>query len=295
MPLPAPPHIEDFFERGSGLKLLLRGHPYDFVDTYAVLRHAYGYRGHHVNLGFWDDGLLAPAGYEDAGARLLRWVCARGGLQPGARVLDVGSGLGQAAVDLLQQHGAREVVGININARQLRFANALAAAAGCADRVSHHQVDACTSIEASVSRQAFDAVFAVECVGHFKDPDGFLRGVRHALAPGGVFVCCMNVARAPVTPSLRTMLRATYGFVPATMDLWRTRLQSHGLSVVEHGDITDAVLARGTAFARTRLRDEAVQAALPALTRALVHGQLAITARAVAAGSLGYAWLVARA
>ena len=278
---PPSPHIEDFFERGSAAKLLLRGHPYDFADTYAVLRHAYGYRGHHVNLGLWDEAMVANSGDIDAGTRLVRWLWTKSGLPRGARVLDVGSGLGQAAIDLVGVHGAREVVGLNINARQLRFAHALA-------------VDACSEIETSISAHGFDAAFAVESVGHFHDPSGFLRGLRHALVPGGVFVCCMNVARGPMPASMRAMLRVTYGFVPASLDAWRARLQSHGLSVVGGGDITDAVLGRGTAWARARLRDDGVRAAIAPLTRALVQGQLAITARAVQQGSLGYAWLVAR-
>lgn len=290
----SPPRLEHFFEQGSALKLVLRGHPYDFVNTYQVLRDAYGYRSHYVNLGFWRAELVDESAAMDPGTRLVRFLMERSGAARGGRVLDVGSGLGQGALDLQSWLDAEKVVGINVNPRQLAFANALATHEGKAARVHHQHTDACADLGSTLGVGSFDAAFAVECVGHFPTPPRFFQGLRAVLAPGAPFVCCLNIAKERLPLPFRAMVRMSYGFVPRPLPFWLEMLAASGFTLVEHGDITDAVLRDGVAAVRARLSDPELRARLPALTAALVGRQLVLTASAVERGSLGYCWIVAR-
>lgn len=297
----APPRLEDHFERGTALALLARGHPYDFVETYALLRTAYGYTSSAANLGLWRAWPGAVDGAVDPGQRLVELLVERAlagshrsDLLGTLDVLDVGSGLGQAALDLAQRFPAAQVRGANINARQLAFANALAASHGLSARVRHDRVDACGGLVPAFGAGAFDLITAVECVGHFTDPSRFLTDVRALLRPGAVFVCCMNVARGTLPVALRALLRASYGFVPEAVAAWRARCASAGLDVVEELDLTDDVLARGTAQVRERLQLREVREAIPFAARTLVRAQLAVVQRAVTEGALGYAAFVVR-
>jgi SAM-dependent methyltransferase len=134
----------------------------------------------------------------------------------------------------------------------------------------------------------------VECIGHFAQPARFLADLRTVLRPGGVFVCCMNVATAPLPLSLRTVLSATYGFVPRPLPAWRALAQDAGFEAVGEGDLTQAVLVEGIAHVRVRLQRQEVQRSVPFAARALVRAQLEVAAAAVHRGALGYAWLVVR-
>src|SRR5687767_8460063 len=94
------PSLERHFVKGSFLGLVRRGHPYDFVETYRAVQVLYGYRAWYVNLGLWTHG----AETEEPGRALAMRVAEALALLPDEHVVDVGSGLGQAAVDLVRRH-----------------------------------------------------------------------------------------------------------------------------------------------------------------------------------------------
>ncbi len=290
----AAPQLADYFVRGTALGLIARRHPYDFIETYDVLQRAYGYRSRYVNLGLWRPSLVEDGDALDPGERLVRFLCARSGVRGARRVLDAGSGLGQGAIDLLRWLDAARVDGVNVNERQIAFANALARTGSVEDRVVHARADACSELPGRFGDDAFDAVFAVECVGHFQRPQQFLADVRRILQPGGVFVCCLNVATGPLPIGMRAMLKTTYGFVPRPRAFWTDALADAGLTVTDEGDLTDAVLQDGAAAVLARLQEDEVRRALPGLTVALVERQLRLVIDAVARGRLGYTWIVAR-
>ena len=50
------PDLDRHFIRGSLFGLLMRGHPYDFADTYRAMQAIHGYRAFYVNLGLWPAG-----------------------------------------------------------------------------------------------------------------------------------------------------------------------------------------------------------------------------------------------
>lgn len=229
--------LADYFERGSLLKTLRKRHPYDFVETYELLRHLYGYDKFYVNLGYWKDGLqTTEAGYE-----LVRFLAGRMDLGTGSSLIDAGAGMGQAAVDLAKDYELRHITGININERQVRFANDLRDEASLGNTINHICGDA-SEVPHTLDKEAYDFAMAVECIGHFPSAERFLAGVSDALVPRGRMVFCLNIAKEKPSFFERLMMKISYGFIPQPAGVWTDRIAAAKFKVVDHGDITSTVL-----------------------------------------------------
>jgi SAM-dependent methyltransferase len=278
--IPSASAYERHFERASLWGLLRRGHPYDFRETYDVVRELYGYHAHYVNLGRWDDPGAEPG-------RALAFAVTDGlDLRGGDAVVEVGSGLGQAAVDLATSRGVA-VVGLNPNRRQVAFATELAREVGVADRVTFEADDAATAL-ARRPEGSVDGVLAVECVGHLPDPALFLGQARRVLRPGRRLAFCGSFATGPLGVGERAIARATFGFVPASEAVWRDRLDAAGFVDVAVDDWTDVVLRPNLA----RLHGDALRPVPPA-ARWLVRRLIRATDAAVRDGRLIYGCFVA--
>ncbi|MBA4067777.1 MAG: SAM-dependent methyltransferase [Isosphaera sp.] len=140
--------------------------------------------GRHVHWGWWPDPAAADGTAEDYGAaaeRLCRKVCAAAGVTDGLRVLDVGCGLGGTVASLNERFTGLDLVGLNLDPRQLaRAAEAVRPANG--NRIRWVEADACALPFADGS---FDVVLAVECVFHFPSRARFLAEAGRVLAAGG--------------------------------------------------------------------------------------------------------------
>ena len=82
----------------------------------------------------WGDGYLSPGGSEEVAA-MLREVDVGG-----RHVLDIGCGLGAAAIELAQKHGARSVLGVDvephIDSRAVRGSSASSSWVSCVRPIS---------------------------------------------------------------------------------------------------------------------------------------------------------------
>lgn len=126
----------------------------------------------------WGEGYLSPGGPEEV-ARILEGIDVKG-----ARMLDIGCGIGGIAVSLVRDHGAAHVTGIDIEAPACAAAVRLAEAAGLADRITIRQVEPGPLDFADGS---LDVVFSKDSIIHIADKEALAADVFRVLKPGGWF------------------------------------------------------------------------------------------------------------
>ena len=275
--------IEECFIKASVIQFIRTRHPYDFIETYDVLRQVFSYQTYYVNLGYWRDGFET----QEAGRLLADEVVSCLNLRPEDLVLDVGSGLGQTAVDACNVHGVQRVVGLNVNHRQVRFANLLAAREGLSDKVLHVTGDACKDLEQFESH-GFTRIMALECANHFSNPDFFFKSARKVLGTGGRISLSVNVSAR--NPSLRQqwLTRAAFGFSPVPLDKWIRRLCDAGFTNIETRNISEYVLKRGLRFAVQRLERTKCLRNWTPLQRMYLKLQLTTALQSAESGVLEY-------
>jgi 2-polyprenyl-3-methyl-5-hydroxy-6-metoxy-1,4-benzoquinol methylase len=134
---------------------------------------------------------------------------------PGARVLDLGSGLGHSSVQMALAYPSVTVRGVDLDPASVQEARRTAAAAGVADRVGFALGNA---VEVTGE---YDLVTIFEALHDMGDPVGALRAARSALAPGGVVFVADDKAAERFTPDADQIERLVYAFsvlhcLPAT-------------------------------------------------------------------------------
>jgi len=133
------------------------------------------------------DAQIAPLG---------RAAMERAAPRPGERVLDVGCGCGQTALELAERVGpSGEVVGADVSAVMLARARERAAEAGLA-QVRFENVDAQVH---ELPGAYFDLLYSRFGVMFFADPVAAFANLRRSLRPGGrlAFVCWQALDRNP--------------------------------------------------------------------------------------------------
>lgn len=178
-----------------------------------------GQTGRDLHLGYWErpPGLAAPVQpgeFIAAQARLTRRVLA---LAPppqeaGRRVLDIACGLGGTLAAVASSGPALDLVGVNIDRRQLEICRGLARPAET--RLSLVEADACALPFAAAS---FEHVLCVEAMFHFRSRRVFLAEAARLLSAGGVLVATDILLRQPVSDApwsedaMTAALRRDYG------------------------------------------------------------------------------------
>jgi SAM-dependent methyltransferase len=135
----------------------------------------------------------------------------------GREVLEVGSGRGGGASYVMRYLAPRRVVGLDVAAAAVTFAN------------RHHRVPGLTYVRGDAENlpfpdASFDVVLNVESCHAYADAPRFLAEVRRVLRPGGRFVCA-DIRYAEMMPGFHQQLRES------------------GMEMVEVRDITPNVLA----------------------------------------------------
>src|SRR5207245_9514937 len=141
---------------------------------YHLLRHF----GRHAAQGDPCDG----GAYRDGSK--LEWMFGPGvwTAVAGKVVIDVGCGVGKEAIEFAQ-HGARQVIGIDIREKVLTLALAAAETAGVSDRCLF-----CTHI----NDQA-DVIISLDAFEHFDDPEKILLIMSGLVKTTG----CVDIAAGP--------------------------------------------------------------------------------------------------
>jgi phosphoethanolamine N-methyltransferase len=140
----------------------------------------------------WGEGFLSPGGAAEVAALL------EGIDVSGRRVLDIGCGAGGIELLLAREHGAAEVVGVDVEAPVLEHARALIVRHGLAERVRFLQVEPGPLPFPDAS---FDLVFSKDAVIHIADKEAWCRDMFRLLRPGGVLVASDWMRRDEHAPS----------------------------------------------------------------------------------------------
>lgn len=154
----------------------------------------------YMHFGHWEQ---APSPGHDlvdflaAQDRLDEQLRALVDLRPRARVLDVGCGLGGTLAAVLESSAPTRAVGLNIDPRQIAIARELVRPGP--DCTPEWVVGSACAIP--FEADAFDVVFAVECVPHFESRAEFFAEAARVLAAAGRLVISDFVP----TPELRSL------------------------------------------------------------------------------------------
>jgi SAM-dependent methyltransferase len=151
----------------------------------------------NVHWGFWEDPQSALPTTEDfraAGDAMTRRLLRQAKPQRGQRILDVGCGFGGTVAQLNEDHSDLDLVGLNIDPRQIARAVAtVQPRAARNNRIAFTVGDACALPFPDAS---FDTVLAVECIFHFPTRVAFFEEARRVLRPGGRLVVSDFVMRS---------------------------------------------------------------------------------------------------
>jgi SAM-dependent methyltransferase len=126
----------------------------------------------------------------------------------GARVADVGCGLGWSAIGIARAYPGVTVDGFDLDAPSIETAQRNAADAGVADRVHFALADAGNA----APDRRYDAVFAFECLHDMPDPVGVLAAMRGLAGESGIVVVMDERAEDYFTAPGSEIERLLYGF-----------------------------------------------------------------------------------
>jgi 2-polyprenyl-3-methyl-5-hydroxy-6-metoxy-1,4-benzoquinol methylase len=137
------------------------------------------------------------------------WLPAIEGLEPklkaGAKVADVGCGLGASTILMAQTYPRSKFHGFDVHAESIALAKQRAAAAGVADRVTF-----AVARSTDYPGNGFDLVAHFDCLHDMGDPVGAARHVRQTLAPDGAWMLVEPFANDKVEDNLNPVGRVYY-------------------------------------------------------------------------------------
>lgn len=140
--------------------------------------------GRHVHWGYWtqpERALNSAADFSQAAEQLTREVYSAAHVKNGQSVLDVGCGFGGTIASLNEQFNDLNLVGLNIDNRQLERAKKTVKA----QRNNTIRFEEGNASELPFPERSFDVVLAVECIFHFPDRRQFFQEALRVLKPGG--------------------------------------------------------------------------------------------------------------
>jgi ubiquinone/menaquinone biosynthesis C-methylase UbiE len=128
-------------------------------------------------------------------------------LEPGTRLLEVGTGVGAVLAVLGQEFPGLDLTGVDIEPKQLEYARAHLGRAGV--EASLVQADA---LALPFEDESFDHVWMMWFLEHVADPVAVLTEARRVLVPDGgitaIEVDYSTVRAEPTTPAIEALFRA---------------------------------------------------------------------------------------
>jgi 2-polyprenyl-3-methyl-5-hydroxy-6-metoxy-1,4-benzoquinol methylase len=128
-------------------------------------------------------------------------------LRVGAKVADVGCGLGASTRLMADAYPRSHFTGFDYYQHSIELAKQKAAAAGLSDRIKFE-----TAPAASFPGTGYDLITMFDCLHDMGDPVGAARHVRQALAPDGTWLIVEPIAGDAVEQNMNPVSRAYYAF-----------------------------------------------------------------------------------
>lgn len=128
-------------------------------------------------------------------------------LRVGAKVADVGCGLGASTRLMAQAYPRSRFTGFDYHQESIALARQKAKDAGLDDRAKFEVAPA-----AAFPGSGYDLIAMFDCLHDMGDPVGAARHVRQALAPDGTWLIVEPIAGDRVEQNLNPVGRAYYGF-----------------------------------------------------------------------------------
>jgi SAM-dependent methyltransferase len=213
------------------------------------------------------EGLAPFDHFHGRGIIATQELAAQLALQPGERVLDIGSGIGGPARWFAAKYGV-QVTGIDLTPEFCAAAEALNAATGLADRVTILEGSA---LALPVPDGAFDVAYSQNVIMNIADKQQFYREAFRALRPGGRLALsnvCAGPAGEPYFPvPWETTRDASFLATPKSM---RADLIAAGFEIVDFRDITPAMRE-----AQRRTRERIDRGDMPKIAVDIIMGERA--------------------
>jgi len=211
----------------------------DSLLTRAMQRHMHWGLFRSSNVEFSLDSCMA------ATEAMTEAMCKAGRVGNGARILDVGCGFGGTVAFLNERLTGVQLVGLNIDERQLNLARK-SVSARPGNSVKFVQGDAC---QLSFADGAFDVVLAVECIFHFPSRRRFFGEAHRVLRTGGTLALSDFVANGDKLDEMTRFTEAHannnfYGVrsPPLATGTYARIAAATGFAVLSDEDVTAATM-----------------------------------------------------
>lgn len=169
----------------------------------------------------------------------------------GKSVLDFGCGHGVEAIEMAE-HGARRVIGVDLNEPCLAGARQRAIESGVADRC----------IFANETREHVDVILCLDAFEHFADPAGILKAMSDQLNEGGkVLVSFGPTWYHPLGGHLFSVFPWAHLLIAeSALIKWRSMYKTDGAKTIEQAGLNRMTIARfKNLVARSPLRFESCE------------------------------------
>jgi ubiquinone/menaquinone biosynthesis C-methylase UbiE len=128
-------------------------------------------------------------------------------LQAGAKVADIGCGLGASTILMATEYPNSRFTGSDYHGRSIELARKRASDAGVAERVSFEVATA-----AAFSGTGYDLAATFDCLHDMGDPLSAARHIRQALKPDGTWLVVEPAAADDIAGNMNPVGRAYYSF-----------------------------------------------------------------------------------
>ena len=248
--------------------------------------------GPHIHHGLWQ----ADESPHVAQLKLTETLASRAGIEPGARVLDIGCGMGGSSIHLAKEKQC-QVTGVTISPVQRRWASLSARWHG----VNKNADFLCANAEAvEFPDETADIVWSIECTEHLFDKPRFFERLAQWLKPGGRVAICAWLAGPDMTDEARRkeVEDVCEGFFCPSlgaMDDYRNWMTQAGLEVETSEDWTSQVL-KTWEICDSRVRRSGVRRLAQLIDRDTVMflDRFKTILEAYRSGAMQYGCLVAR-